>query len=61
MLSFDLAFFVEADRCLGKVCAEMGRETERGFVYVYFQTSFECVRAFCRPFTTCICSFLINV
>lgn len=39
MLTLDLAFFVEADRCLAKVCAEMGRETERGFVYVYFQTS----------------------
>lgn len=43
--------------CLVKVCAEMGRETPRHFVYVYFQTSFECVLAFCRLFTTCICSF----
>lgn len=57
MRAFDLAFFVEADRCLAKVCAEVGRETERGFACVNFQTSFKCVTAFCRLCTTSICSF----
>lgn len=42
VLTFDLAFFVEADHCLAKICAEMRGETERGFIYVYFQTSFKC-------------------
>lgn len=56
-LTFDLAFFAEADRCLAKVCAEMKRETERGFIYGYFQTSSKCVTVFSRQSTTCISSF----